>query len=191
METSSDISLHGTITVGDLGRLQYFHVLRRMWPIALLCGLLVLVAAPLLVIAKLAPQPDDTDVSWNNVLTNAAPFIFLLCFWLFLFGIAPWRAARRQFRTQVYLGEPITYVFNPESLSASGPSTSWSMAWTNLKRVHETKSLFLLYHAPNLAAVLPKRFFHDHAEMEQWRRLVSDRISPLRIQSPGVVARWC
>lgn len=125
------------------------------------------------------------------ILTNAIPFILLLLFWVFAPGVLPYWNARKLYASQIFLREPISYTFNSENFSGNGPSASWSIAWSVLKTVHETKSLFLLYHHRNIAVIVPKRFFGSEAEMAAWRQLVLTSFAPHHIKPPGIVGAWC
>jgi hypothetical protein len=133
----------------------------------------------------------DPDSDWRTVITNALPFILVLVLWPCLLGIMPYRNARKLLATQSHLREPITYSFTDETISGTGPSAQWSIAWSLVKHIRETKSLFLLYHHPNIAIVVPKRFFQGASEMETWRQFVVTHLDSNRMDKPGFVARWC
>jgi hypothetical protein len=60
------------------------------------------------------------------------------------------------------------------------------MRWDLLKAIHETRSLFLLYHAPNRAVVLPKRFFASPEELKGWRDFASRHVDAKRMHPPGL-----
>ena len=179
--------LHGTLDRSDLTRFQYFHTLRRTWPVAVFVALILILVLPLGALAMIA----NPDSDWRPVLTNALPFVLLLVFWLFLLGGMPFRNARKALTTQGYLREPITYTFTDETISGTGPSIRWSIAWNVMKRIRETRSLFLLYHAPNVAVILPKRFFQSSSEMDAWRQFVATYLDSKRIDKLSFVARLC
>jgi hypothetical protein len=187
VQTQPAFELHGTFDIADMTRFQYFHTLRGLWPIAIFAVLVLILFVPLLVLTAVANPESD----WRTVLTNALPFFLLLLFWLFILGVMPLRNARKQLVTQSYLREPITYIFTSETISGTGPSMHWSTAWSVMKRIRETKSLFLLYHGPNIAVIVPKRFFQNPSEMENWRQLVMTSMDPKRIDKPGFVGRLC
>jgi hypothetical protein len=180
------IELSGTLTPGEVARFQYFHTLRRTWPVLLFALPFLVVLLPFLAIES-STNPES---SWGAVLSNAAPFFVLLVVWLVILLYIPYRQAGKQYRSQKYLHEPITYRFSPEGVSGAGPSISWTLTWDIFKAVRETKSLFVMYQGPNIAVVLPKRFFADSAAADEWRRLVSSSMSK-PIEQPGVVGRRC
>jgi hypothetical protein len=180
------IELSGTLTLGELARFQYFHTLRRTWPAILFVLPFLLVLLPFLVIEGLT----NPESNWGAVLSNAAPFFVLLVLWLLFLLYMPTRQARKQHRSQKYLHEPITYRFSREGVSGTGPSISWKLTWDIFKVVRETKSLFVMYQGPNVAIVVPKRFFADPSAVDEWRRLVSSSMSKA-IEEPGVAGRRC
>jgi len=165
-------------------RFQYFHTWRRIWPIAVFVALIIIALVPLLVLIAIS----NPVYVWHYIFTNAPSFVIFLLFLALIMGFMPYRNARKQFAAQSFLREPITYVFTFETVSGTGPSASWSIAWNVLKRIQETRSLFLLYQGPNIAVIVPKRFFQSTAEMEKWRELC---VAHKRIDKPGVVGRWC
>jgi hypothetical protein len=177
--------IHGTFDLNDLIRFQYFHTLRRTWPVAVFVALILILIAPLGALAII-----DFE-SWGQAFTNALPFVLLLAFWLFLLGVMPYRNAKKALIAHSYVRVPITYTFTDEVISAAGPSVCWSLAWNVMKQMRETRSLFLLYHAPNLAVIVPKRFFQRASEMQEWRQFVSTHLGSKRIDTVGLVARWC
>jgi hypothetical protein len=181
------LELCGTLDLADLTRFQYFHTLRRTWPIAILAGLTLILFVPLATFAWIA----NPDSDWLPLITNAGPFVLLMVLWLCVLGIMPYRNARKALATQSHLREPITYVFTAETISGTGRSAQWSMAWNIVRRIRETKSLFLLYHHPNAAFVVPKRFFQGASEMDTWRQFVGTHMDSKHIDKPGFVARWC
>ncbi len=181
------IEVSGTLTRAEVMRMQYFHTLRRLWPVVVLAVLLLLVTLPPFLFVLITASQSE----WRSVLSNLGPFIFFLLMWVFLLTVSPYWNARKQFAAQSPLSEPVTYLFTPENLSAKGPSVSWTMTWGTLKHVRETKSLFVLYHHKKIAILVPKRFFHDDAEIRAWRQLVLSSVATKRIEAPGLIGRWC
>jgi hypothetical protein len=181
------IELNGTLGRADLTRFQYFHALRRTWPIAILAALILILFVPALGFVYIAYP----EFEWRTVITNAIPFALLLAFWIYVLGIMPYRHARKALATQSYLREPIDYIFTEETISGTGRSAQWSVGWNVMKRIIETKSLFLLYHHSNVAVVVPKRFFQSASEMDTWRQFAAMHMDSKQIDKPGFVARLC
>ena len=187
MEDRPAIEISGTLSLGDVTRFQYFHSLRRSWPVAIMLAALVVLLLPILILGfVISPESD-----WHQVTTNMLPFLGLLLLWIFLLVGLPRIAAKKQFAAQRYLREPITYSFDPETFSGTGPSAKWSLAWDVVKQVRETKTLFVIYHASNVGVIVPKRFFPSRPVMEEWQNLLTARLEPKQIEKPGFVGRRC
>jgi hypothetical protein len=97
VQTQSAFELNGTLDLADMTRFQYFHSLRRTWPIAVFAALVMLLLVPILALTVIANPESD----WRTILTNALPFFLLLLFWLFFLGVMPRRNARKQLAAQL------------------------------------------------------------------------------------------
>jgi hypothetical protein len=177
--------LNGTITTADLTRFQYFHTYCRIWPATVVA---VLVLPVWVACCFFATDPDS---EWHAVLKSALVFILPCSFLLLWAGLMPYRLARKQFATQNHLREPVTYIFTTATIQGRGTGFAWRIEWNLLKQLRETKSLFLLYHGPNIAVIVPKRFFQSAAEIEAWRQLTLACLTSKKIDGPGIVGRWC
>jgi hypothetical protein len=180
------IELRGTYRIDDLARHFYFDALRKSW------WFIVSIPAGLILIALLITfiTIQNPGIQWHG-FQNVIPFGLLLLVWLFLMAVMPYRTARKEYATKIYLREYVTYVFTPETINTSGTGISSSVSWKNITRFRETKSLFLLYLGPNGAINIPKRFFQSPEEMERWRQLVQSSMDPKLIEKPSFVGRWC
>ncbi|HXR74824.1 MAG TPA: YcxB family protein [Bryobacteraceae bacterium] len=172
------IQLRGTLTLADLARFQYFHVLRRTWP-----GLILVLLIGLAILALIVAVPNP------NILKNAAPLLTLFVIWLALLAVTPYWNARRQFARQRYLREPVSQTFSTDGIKSIGPSVSTELQWSVMQTVRETKSQFLLYYAPNQALLVPKRFFTDDAQLASWRDVARAGMSPKDIKQ-SAIGRW-
>jgi hypothetical protein len=173
------MQLRDTYTVADFARFQYFHVLRRMWT---LLWIAAITESLLLVVALTASN--------RNTTTNVVPLIVMIAVWLGLIFVVPYVSARRIFSKQPYLGHPVSITFTNTGYEMTGTGFSSKVDWNVLHVVAETKSQFLLYHSPNMAAVVPKRFFTDAAEVEAMKRLAIDGIAPKKITSATLLSRF-
>lgn len=122
-------------------------------------------------------------------LHNGTPFLLLVVFWLFIVT-SPYRGAKRLMKTSTQFSAPITYTFSAQGIHTTGIHCSGDIPYEALWAVRETKSLFLLYLNAASAIVLPKRFFKDPIQQNDWRLLVEQRISPKSIAKPGFLSRW-
>jgi hypothetical protein len=175
----------GILTLGDLVRFQYFHILRRTWWIAAAVVVLLTGTMTFYIITGLGAA------DWGVMLRTVSPYVLLLVLWVLLVGVMPYWKARRQFQSQSYFGNPITYTFTPETIGGQVTGGSWQVAWKMVHQLRETRSLFLLYQASSIAVLVPKRFFRSQSEMNQWRQLTRMCLASEQIEAPGVIARWC
>jgi hypothetical protein len=146
-------------------------------------GLLALIA---LAVAALADNANSI-----SILLNASPFVILLLFWFAAMAVLPrWSAAKR-FRTEKQWREPATYEFQLEEIRIIRPSESNVMKWALVTAVRETKNLFLI-EVGQAAIPLPKRFFADAGQVEEWKLLVLSQVkSQKEIGLKGLAARLC
>ena len=169
VQETSAIELQGTVVLADLVRAEYFSVLRRIPWLSVIAIILFVLIAPV----------------------NAAPLGFIVLVLALITALIPYRIARRHLRDRSYLHKPIAWVFDSEAISSAGTGISSRIAWGLLKRVRETKSMFLLYHSRDAAVIVPKRFFRSLDEMDRWRQLVAAYVDPKLIEKPSFVGRWC
>ncbi len=187
MSDEASFKLHGTLTVGEMARFQYFHLLRRAWPFAGAVALGLIGVVFFLIGIALTGQFSELYPD----LVTSSPFFLLMLFWGFMFGFNPYRIARKQFRDQPHLRELITYEFSSANIKGSGPSASWVVAWNVVKNVQETKSLFIVYYSKIQGVIVPKRMFGSSTELKAWRDLFVSCAPSGKIQRPGIVGRWC
>ncbi len=180
MSTKTPIAVQGTLSVGDLARYQYYHFHRRAWPFSLVLALVEVLAIPLVYYSS---------YNVRSFVVNSSIFVTCFVVWLCLMFILPYRTARKQYASQSLLSEADSYTITPNKIEYSGKSASSQMLWAVVREIRETKSLFLLYHAHNLAMILPKRFFVDAQEMAVWRSLAVSKFAK-GIATPGLIGRW-
>jgi hypothetical protein len=182
-QVDGSIELTGTIAFGDVLRFQYAQCYRRTWWIVLLLMFFSFVGFLLaLTVAILTPTHDFARVGgiW---------FALLSVYWILL-GTAPYRGAKKQMKTNTPLAAPIQYIFSSQGVHRSGVHFSSDISYEALWAVRETKSMFLLYLSASSAFVLPKRFFKDDSQHNEWRIFVTRQISPKAITSSGFLGRW-
>jgi len=157
-------------------------------------------------------ETDHSNTGWRAIPSNATALVLLvsfwalLLFWLLFLVVAPFWGSRESYSNQPVFHEPWTYTFTTEQIVRSGASVGpwWSktprqfrgivsvpIAWSAVKHVRETKSLFVVYTGQKTAIPIPKRSFANDADIAAWRDLVSASIAPKHIEPPGLVARWC
>jgi hypothetical protein len=90
-----------------------------------------------------------------------------------------------------YSRGPLAQTFIAQGFSGSTSESSWNCAWSTLKFIGETRSLFLLYQLPYIAIIVPKRWFESAEQIETWRQIATAGIGSRGIEKPGLVGRWC
>jgi hypothetical protein len=183
VRNDSLVELSGTLGFSDLLKFQYSQCYRRTWWIVLLMTLVSLVGV--LLAAVVALLTSDLELARHN----GTPFLLLLIFWIFILATPFW-AAKRLMKTSIPLSAPITSIFSSRGIHQTGMHFSSDISYETLWAVRETKSLFLLYLSAGSALVLPKRFFKDAVQQNDWRILMEQRISPKRITKSGFLSRW-
>lgn len=182
MPSNEALEITGQYTMNDILRFQYFQSQRRIWwfavPVTAFLFLILGVAAFVSVVYRSV-----------EVARAAIPIVLATIFWLTLVGLCPYLSARRVYKTSIALGEPVSFEFAANGVHAvtgySSGDTSWKAFWA----IYEAKTFFSLYFNAGSAWLLPKRFFSDLNQQEQWCRLVEAQIEPKKIVKPGVVGK--
>ncbi len=184
MEPLQSLEIQGQLTTGDLARFQYFHILRRSWPIlAAAVAILILWVAVLLY--DMAEEPK-----LYGILADTLPLIVLLLLWTLMVAVRPYIASLRQGKTQTYLRGTLTYQFSEEGLAVTGPNASWSLPWNTVQSIVETDNLFIVYHGPAAATIVPKRFFEDSEALDDVRTILNE-FAQEKCSEAGILGRVC
>jgi YcxB-like protein len=91
----------------------------------------------------------------------------------FFFGLR--LLALRSFRRDQRLQQPFEAIISDSGIDASSPTGSSKSTWGAFIRYVESKHLFLLYQAPHVFSIFPKRAFVPEDE-ESFRRLLNDKL---------------
>ena len=124
-----------------------------------MCGALLIAAA--LISAIRHPQ------QYSDVVLP------LLLGMFFLFGLR--MLVGRSFRRDQRLQQHFEAVVSDEGLDISSPTASTNHTWAAFTRYVESRNLFLLYQAPQVFNVLPKRAFAE-GEAEAFRGLLQEKL---------------
>jgi hypothetical protein len=184
LEHLQDLDIQGPLTTGDLARFQYFHIFRRSWPI-LAIAIVILILWVAVLIYDMASAPK-----LYGILADTLPLVALLLLWTLIIVIRPYIAALRQRKTQSYLCEPLLYRFSDNGLAVSGPSASWTVEWNSVRSVVETENLFIIYHGPTAATIVPKRFF-ENDEAHNDVRVLLNEVAETKFSNAGILGRFC
>jgi len=171
------MEISGTYRMQDFWRFRMYSGLRFIWPVILL--LLALAAVSLLL---------GLAGGGNGVSSLEASAVLLL--WTALLVLPQHFVAKRQYSAQPALQEPVHFRFDAEGMHSRTTAGVADASWKRFHSVRETGSLFILYTAPNLGNLLPKRFFGSREEVAEFRAMVERGIVPKRIKRPGLWSRW-
>ena len=108
-----------------------------------------------------------------NPKQNAGAILPILIGLFFLFGSR--LSIRRSFRQDNRLQQPFEAVVSQDGIDISSQTGSSKYAWSAFTRYAESRNLFLLYQAPKIFNVFPKRAFAP-GEEESFRSLLSERL---------------
>jgi hypothetical protein len=74
------------------------------------------------------------------------------------------------------------YSFSRDVVKIESRLANAEVKWPAFLQVRESRNCFLMYSAPGLANILPKRFFPDRASMEEFRSLVRANVRRAKLQ---------
>ncbi|HKT47191.1 MAG TPA: YcxB family protein [Candidatus Acidoferrales bacterium] len=80
-------------------------------------------------------------------------------------------ATRSLVRSKPTALNPTSYVFSPEGIEYSNPTSSGRFDWSTYLRIRETPDQFLLFVQKRFANFLPKRAFASDEQMQAFRSL--------------------
>lgn len=104
---------------------------------------------------------------------NAGAIVPILVGLFFVFGLR--LRIRQSFRQDNRLQQPFEAVVSQDGIDISSQTGSSKYEWSAFIRFAESKNLFLVYQAPKVFNVFPKRAFAP-GEVESFRSLLSERI---------------
>ena len=172
------IEINGALTLRELTRFHFFHVWRKSWKPGLISIILVASAA-----VALGNYAAEDGVSRIRLALSAA-----LGAWIAAVILIPYRSARKQWSMHPYLADSFREIFTAQTIERSSPSISSEIAWSVVREIYETDSLFLMYIAPNQAIIVPKRFFPDAATIQAWKELAKSQTP--RFVEDSFIGRW-
>ena len=183
MPTDTLLQAAGELTLADIVRFQYFHFARKVWPV-----MLVSVAMLFALVGIFSVLATGNIERWKNPGVQWV----VLFFWTALALTGPYWAARRQRAQQSYLRMPMRYHFTADRVRLEGPQFSGEITWSLIRGIYETQNMFVLYHSPRMAWILPKRFFwNDERLVRQWRDWVIRQLPERKgFHKLGLLGRW-
>ena len=146
-------SISLTLTAEDYvaaNRLHCLNCFRRRGAIAVLV-MFVLPYAVWMAIARLDQWPATGVIALNAGF--AAVVVFMIANYFLLVPIA----TRRTYRKHKALHRPYTFSWSESGLKITSESGEWHVAWSDYLKWDENALIFILYQAPRLFNILPKR----------------------------------
>lgn len=143
-----------TLTEDDYAAAKKLHVLNSFRGRAPLSAMAVIAA--LYVIFLFATFAGVRSSGLPNEVTHAL-FLFLLASPIVTYLLLAPYVARRTFRQQKTLHQPVTYSWSATGLKVSSINGEWWVPWTDYLKWSENPKVALFYHAQHLFQILPKR----------------------------------
>jgi hypothetical protein len=121
-----------------------------------------------------------------NPKQNAGAVIPILVGLFFLFGLR--LNIRRSFRQDNRLQQPFEAVVSRDGIDISSTTGSSKYAWNAFTSYVESKNLFLVYQAPKVFNVFPKRAFAP-GEEESFRSMLTERVGTTPVAQSKISLR--
>jgi YcxB-like protein len=148
-----DRSVSLTLTAEDYvaaNRLHCLNCFRRRSAVAV--GVMFVLAYVVwMAIARIDQWPTIGVVALNAGF--AAVVLFLIANYFLLVPFT----TRRTYRKHRALHRPYTFAWSESGLTITSESGEWKVAWSDYLKWDENAQIFLLYQAPRLFNMLPKR----------------------------------
>ena len=142
-----------TLTADDYVAANQLHCLKcfRTWSALVVLAMLVLAYVIWMTIAHIDRWGPIGVIALNAVF--AAVVIFLIANYFLFIPIS----TRRTYRKHKALHRPYTYSWSETGLAITSSSGEWHVAWSDYLKWDENALVFILYQAPRLFNILPKR----------------------------------
>jgi hypothetical protein len=115
-----------------------------------------------------------TFIQWQTLIPiSLIPFFFLA----FRYILTPIQV-RRVYDQQSELHKPIDMEITEDKLISSNDYGHSRRPWSDFTKWKEDENLFLLYHSDAIQTMIPKRIFSSQDELNNFRRLLTNNISP-------------
>jgi YcxB-like protein len=148
----------GTISASDYLDAQRLHRARAVHWIFVLCGVSIAVGIAVAVFYQRRLGIIFSCAGVGGLITEVILSSFFLP-----------RNARRLHRQQRDFASPFTYSWDDEFLEGKSVSGQSKRKWRDYAKYKEDEKVFLVYHADNLFEVLPKNWFRDQAQIDEFR----------------------
>ncbi|WP_345240653.1 YcxB family protein [Pontibacillus salipaludis] len=166
MEKREPVTVSGTLTVDEFKKYQAYHVRR----INLSFFFVLLVLFTYMFVSVI-------DAIWFISIWFAALFA-LVPSGFFLLSVKTFNRhrAKKEFESDSIAHNEMTYTFSEEGVHQKVRRSDNYYEWSDFSSLEETPELFLLYVSKRKAIVLPKRFFKNKEQQEQFKQIVRESI---------------
>ncbi|WP_310601106.1 YcxB family protein [Desulfobulbus sp.] len=154
--------ISGTITISDVLEAQRLHRSTAVRWCYAISGITALIGA-------LAYFHFDQEIGF---VSSCAGIGGTLGEFIYSRTYIPWKV-RRIYKQQKDFASPFTYTWNSEFIEAQGICGQSKRAWKNYAKFKENENIFLLYHADNIFEMLPKNWFGNEGQLDEFRRFAS------------------
>jgi hypothetical protein len=100
---------------------------------------------------------------------------------LILVPLIPFVRLRRMVRTPGMEGKRI-YIFSDDGIRFESELGTTTVKWEAYGQVRETRNYFLLFATPGFANILPKRYFSNKDQINDFRSLVRDHLRKFKLR---------
>ncbi len=172
MEISQNIEFDmNDVNAEDYRRVLFWYHRKKNIGIALICLLSIPILIFFLAFGK-GTNPFDAE----------SRDLLLIIFTLVLFGSLPlslvlsllsiWKQAKKL----AIITEDATLSFNENGLKTKSDSTSFETTWERFAKICETKTDFVFFPQENIFYPIPKRFFKNKSQIDDFKKLVSQKL---------------
>jgi hypothetical protein len=160
------LRLDGQLLWNDYLRSQYLHLRPKPW--------LAVVGAILLALFAWVSYVTISD--WINADGSWVPpaiFAGVLLYFVLYFGVIVPINAHRIFKQQKSLNLPFSIEASSEAFCSFNETGKITMPWSHFVKWKEGGTLFLLYHSDVLFNLVPKRFFQNDTQLNEFRSFLN------------------
>jgi YcxB-like protein len=142
-----------TLTADDYAAANQLHCVKCFrTPSALACLAMLVLAYVIWMTIAYIDRWGAIGVIALNAIFVAVVVLLIANFFLFI----P-ISTRRTYRKHKALHRPYTYSWSETGLAVTSASGEWPVAWSDYLKWDENAQVFILYQAPRLFNILPKR----------------------------------
>lgn len=166
MKEKRQIEIDVQLEFKDFWKVLFWKTVKIFWLMYLLT---LVISLPLLsvYVYSLTTNPDKVKFS-PAIILPALPLLAVLFSQWPIYSAAKHSAASVKGKTKWVFSEDEFEVFSAVSRNESD--------WQSLEKVEERSEVFLLYPQKNISMLIPKRFFEDETQIQDFKELVREKL---------------